>query len=62
MKLAGHVARMGEARNIYKMLVEKPEHKRHFGVLGVDERIILKLFLENELVTMWMGFIWLGIG
>jgi hypothetical protein len=30
MKWAGHVARMGEERKVYKVLVEKPEGKRPF--------------------------------
>jgi len=28
MRLAGHVARMGERRGVYKVLVGKPEEKR----------------------------------
>jgi hypothetical protein len=28
MRWAGHVARMGEKRNAYRILVEKPEGKR----------------------------------
>jgi hypothetical protein len=28
MRLVGHVARMGEKRNAYRILVEKPEGKR----------------------------------
>jgi hypothetical protein len=31
MKLAGHVTRMGERRDIYKVLVGKPEGKRPLG-------------------------------
>jgi hypothetical protein len=31
MKRAGHVARMGETRNIYRILVGKPEGKRPLG-------------------------------
>jgi hypothetical protein len=31
MRLAGHVARMGEERKFYKVLVGKPEGKRPFG-------------------------------
>jgi hypothetical protein len=30
MRWAGHVARMGEERNVYKVLVGKPEGKRPF--------------------------------
>jgi hypothetical protein len=28
MRWAGHVARRGEKRNVYRLLVEKPERKR----------------------------------
>jgi hypothetical protein len=31
MRWAGHVARMGEGRNLYKILVGKPEGKRPLG-------------------------------
>jgi hypothetical protein len=31
MRLAGHVARMGEKRNAYRILVGKPEGKRPRG-------------------------------
>jgi hypothetical protein len=31
MKWAGHVARMGDMRNAYKILVGKPEGKRPLG-------------------------------
>ena len=31
MRLAGHVARMGERRSAYRVLVRKPEGKRPFG-------------------------------
>jgi hypothetical protein len=31
MRLAGHVARMGEKRNAYRLLVRKPEGKRPLG-------------------------------
>ena len=31
MRWAGHVARMGERRGVYKVLVEKPEGKRLLG-------------------------------
>jgi hypothetical protein len=30
MRWAGHVARMGEGRNVYRVLVGKPEGKRPF--------------------------------
>jgi hypothetical protein len=31
MKWAGHVARMGEKRNLYRLIVGKPEGKRPLG-------------------------------
>jgi hypothetical protein len=31
MRLAGHVARIGEKRNAYRLLVERPEEKRPLG-------------------------------
>ena len=37
---AGHVARMGERRDVCRVLVGKPDGKRHFGKPDVDGRII----------------------
>jgi hypothetical protein len=34
MRWAGHVARMGEERKVYKVLVGKPEGRRPLGRLG----------------------------
>jgi hypothetical protein len=34
MRLAGYVARIGEARKVHKVLVRKLEEKRPFGRLG----------------------------
>jgi hypothetical protein len=31
MRWAGHVARMGETRNVYRILVGKPEGERPLG-------------------------------
>jgi hypothetical protein len=31
MRWAGHVARMGEKRNVYRLLVGKPERRRPLG-------------------------------
>jgi hypothetical protein len=32
MRWAGHVARIGEERDVYRVLVEKPEGKRPLGI------------------------------
>ena len=44
MRWTGHVARMGEERGVYRVLVGKPEGKSHWGDLGVDGCIILGWF------------------
>ena len=41
MRWAGHVARMGEERGVYRVLVGKPEGRRYWRDLGVDGWIIL---------------------
>jgi hypothetical protein len=42
LRWAGHVARMGEERGAYRILVRRPEEGDHLGDPGVDMRIILK--------------------
>ena len=42
MRWAGLVARMGERRGLYRVLVGKPEGKRPLGYPGGDWRIILR--------------------
>ena len=42
MRWAGHVARMGEKRGAYRVLVRKPEEKNHLLDQDVDGRIILR--------------------
>jgi hypothetical protein len=39
MRWAMHVARVGEGRNMYKVLVGKQEEKDHLKDLGVDRRM-----------------------
>ena len=48
MRWSGHVARMGERRDIYRVLVGKPEGKNHLGDPGVDGRIILRWILRKQ--------------
>ena len=42
LRFAGHVARMEEGRNAFKILTGKPTGKRPLGSLGVDGRTILE--------------------
>jgi hypothetical protein len=45
MRWAGHVARMGEGRNVDRVLVGKPEGKNHSEYQGVDGRMGSKCIL-----------------
>ena len=42
MRWTGHVARMGDRRGVYRVLVGKPEGKNHLGDPGIVGRIILR--------------------
>jgi hypothetical protein len=45
VRWAGHVARMGEVRGAYNILVGKPEGRDHWEDLGVDGKITLNWIL-----------------
>jgi hypothetical protein len=63
MRWAGHVARMGEKINAYRLLVAKAEGKRPLGrPRRVGGWIILVLILERWDGVMWIGLVWLRIG
>jgi hypothetical protein len=57
MRWAGHVARMGEKRNVYRLLVGKPEGRRPLGRPRCRWIDNIKMdLLETELdVTDWIG-------
>jgi hypothetical protein len=62
MRWAGHVARMGEVRGAYNILVGRPEGRRP---LGRPRRIWddnIKMDLREIGFGMWIGLIWLRIG
>jgi hypothetical protein len=61
----GHVAHMGEQRNLYKVSVGKPEGNRNSEDQDVDGRTGLELFLRNLPGggEVWKNrFTWLRIG
>jgi hypothetical protein len=61
MRWAGHVARMGEGRNVYRVLVGRSEGKRPLGRHRPMWEDYIKLELRYE--SMWRtGFSWLRIG
>jgi len=47
MRWGGHVARMGEKRGVYRVLVGKHEGKSPLRDPGVDGRIILRQVFRN---------------
>jgi len=57
MRWAGHVARMGEERGVYRVLVGKPEGKRP---LGRPRR----RWVDNIrwIIRRWDVDIWTGLG
>jgi len=57
MRWAGHVARMGGERGVYRVLVGKPEGD-HWGDLGVDGWIILAWISRRWDVGIWSGLGW----
>jgi hypothetical protein len=56
------VARKGEGRSDYRVLVERPEGKSHWEYLGVGGRITLRWTLGRQGSTGRTGFSWLRIG
>jgi hypothetical protein len=46
--VGGHVARMGEGRGVYKVLVGKPEGKRPLGRLNIGGRVTLRWTLGRQ--------------
>jgi hypothetical protein len=62
MRWAGHVARMGEGRNLYRVLVGKPEGKRPLGRPRRRWEDGIKMDLREIGWGVWSGFSWLRIG
>jgi len=55
MRWAGHVARKGEKRGLYRGLVGKLEERDHLGDPGVDGTIILRWVFRKLDVGVWTG-------
>ena len=50
------VARKGDRRGVYTVLVGKPEGRDHFKDPSIDERIVLKcIFRKCVCVCVWGG-------
>jgi len=58
MRWAGHVARMGEKRGVYRVLVKTRRERHHWGYLGVDGWIVIGWISRMWDVGMWTGLEW----
>jgi len=58
MRWAGHVARMGEERVVYRVWWGNRRERDHWVDLGVDGRIILGWMSRRWDVVMWTGLGW----
>jgi hypothetical protein len=59
MRCPGHVVRMGEKRNVYRILVEKPEENRPLG--RVRRRWVDNIEMEFREID-WGGVNWIDLG
>jgi hypothetical protein len=62
MRWAGHVARMGEGRVAYRILVGRPEGRRPLGRPRRRWKDNIKMDLQEVGWGAWTGLIWLRIG
>jgi hypothetical protein len=62
MRWAGHVARMGEERKVYKVLVGMPEGKRPLGRPRCRWEDGIRMDLRKIGLGVWIGFDWLRTG
>jgi hypothetical protein len=58
MRMAGHVARMGEKRNAYRLLVGKPKGKRPLGKPRCSWVDNIKMDLRE---MVWDGMDWIDL-
>ena len=56
MRWAGHVARMGSERGVYRVLVGKPEGKRPLG--RPRRRWVDNIRMDLQEVGIWTGLVW----
>jgi hypothetical protein len=61
MRREGHVARIGEMRNAYNILVKNLQERDHLENKDVDRRIILEKILRKYGGKLWTGFMWLRL-
>jgi hypothetical protein len=62
VRWAGHAVRTGEGRNVYRVLVGKPEGKRRLERPRHRWEDGIKMYLRELFWGMLNGFTWLRIG
>jgi hypothetical protein len=62
MRWVGHVARMGEGRGAYRILVGRPEGRRPLGRPRRRWEDNIKMDIKEVGWGAWTGLIWLRIG
>jgi hypothetical protein len=62
VRWAGNVARMGKKRNVYRLLVEKPEGKRPLGRPRCRRVDAIRMGLGEIEWGVWTRLVWLRIG
>jgi len=53
---------MGERKDVYRVLVGKPEGRNHLEDQSVDGKVILRLIFRKRDTELWTGSRWLRIG
>ena len=61
MRRAGHVALMGNGKDVYRVLVGKPEGKRPLGRPGLRWEDNIKIDLQELGCGVWTRSSWLGL-
>jgi hypothetical protein len=61
MRWAGHVARIGEKRSAYRLLVGKSEGRRPLGTLGRPRRKWLDNIRMDLVEVGWGDLDWIGL-
>ena len=62
MRWAGHVARMGDRRSVFRVLVGKPEGTRPLGRPRRRWEDNIKMDIQEVGCGVWTGSSWLRIG
>jgi hypothetical protein len=58
MRWAGHVARIGEGRDAYRILVGRPEARKHLEDTGLSWKDDIKMDLQE---VGWGGMDWIDM-